>query len=278
MFAIVIDAMAKNEDKPAHQLMPEEFRWEIDWQELPEEAPQKPLVRPPADSLNTPVALPREAQSGAVSVASPAPIAVSQAPVAPLPLPTNRPAPPQVAAQPVIPVLEKISLVCGQRIDLAALGCGDFVFDIAVRLAAPGANLCCLGLLENDRFVGDNYFISKKQPAMPCGSGLLRANDTETVIHFELAQAPAALHRLVLAIYTDASHGFGTDGAGALQLRHGVALVAEYPFTANELGSSRCALIAEIYRRHSGWRLGLLLAGVAGSIKSLLRLHGADVL
>lgn len=251
--------------------MPEEFRWEIDWQGLPEEAPQKPLVRPPADSPNAPVALPSEAQSGAVPVASPAP-------VAPLPLPTNRPAPPQVAAQPAIPVLEKKSLVRGQRIDLAALGCGDFVFDIAVRLASPGANLCCLGLLENDRFVGDNYFVSKKQPAMPCGSGLLRANDTETVIHFELAQAPAALHRLVLAIYTDASHGFGTDGAGALQLRHGVALVAEYPFTANELGSSRCALIAEIYRRHSGWRLGLLLAGVAGSIKSLLRLHGADVL
>lgn len=53
--------------------MPEEFRWEIDWQGLPEEAPQKPLGRPPADSPNAPVALPSEAQSGAVPVASPAP-------------------------------------------------------------------------------------------------------------------------------------------------------------------------------------------------------------
>lgn len=173
--------------------------------------------------------------------------------------------------------IEAKALVRGQRIDLATLGRGDLVFDVAVKLTASGASLCCLGLMENDRFVADEYFVFDNQPASPCGSCRLVASGKQIELHLDLTRAPKQLHRLLLATYTDAQRGLGAHGAGTLEIRHGVGAVGEGSIATSDLGSGPCALIAEIYRRNNGWRLGVLLVGSGGSLEALLRSHGADV-
>jgi stress response protein SCP2 len=160
---------------------------------------------------------------------------------------------------------------------LATLGCGDFVLDIAVKLAASGAHLCCLGLLENDRFVGDDYFVFESRPITPCGSCRLVANSRAVGLRLDLTRAPAQLHRFIIAVYSDAQRGVSAHGAGTIQIRHGSAVVADGGINANDLSSGPCALLAEIYRRGNGWRLGVLLVGTRGSLESLLRSHGAEV-
>ena len=178
---------------------------------------------------------------------------------------------------PVTVMPDAKALVRGQRIELSALGCGDLRFDLAVILATPGANIGCLGLLENELFVGSNYFVSPKQQTMPCGSCRVDMTHNGAILHLDLNRAPAAMHRVRVIIFTDAQSGASSHGAGTFEVRRGAALTASGPIDPGDLGFGPCALIADIYRRGTIWRLGLLLASQNGSLKELLRLHGADV-
>ena len=248
--------------------MPEEFKWNIDWGDISEEAAQ-PVSAPP------PQTPPPAHQVPAVPIS----VAPPKTPLAIPPLAIPPPATPPVnpVATPVMPAADAKALVRGQRIELSALGCGDLWFDLAVILAKPGANIGCLGLLENDRLVGSNYFVSPKQQTMPCGSCRVDMTDNGAILHLDLNRAPAAMHRVLVIVFTDAQNGANSHGAGTFEVRRGAALTASGPIGHGELGSGPCALIAEIYRRGTSWRLGLLLASQIDSLKTLLRLHGADV-
>ena len=261
--------------------MAEEFLWDINWDELPDEAsPQPSAATSPKASVASPSA-PSAPPANPPAPAAPAPTSPPPALPKPPVLPSQTPAQPaRVPSAPSTPVVAAVgrkALVRGQRIDLATLGCGDLILDVAVKLAAAGANLCCLGLLENDRFVADTYFVFPNQTATPCGSCRLVANGREVDLRLDLSRAPALVHRFILAVYSDAQRGVSAHGAGTIQIRHGSAVVADGSINASDLGSGPCALLAELYRRGSGWRLGVLLAGSGGSLESLLRLHGAEV-
>ena len=274
--------------------MAEEFLWDINWEELPDEAPSKPgrktssarsvvpptapppapqaenaFPQPPPQAIPTPAHEPSVRPSATTSEAGTSSASPSM---------QTLPKPPPLPSQtPVLRQLEKMVLVRGQRIDLSTLGCGDLVLDVAVKLSASGANICCMGLQENLRFVADAYFVFPNHTATPCGSCRLVANGREIDVRLDLTRAPAAAHRYIIAVYSDAQRGVCAHGAGTVQIRHGSAVVAEGTISSTDLGSSPCALIAEIYRRGNGWRLGILLAGTGDSLESLLRSHGADV-
>ncbi|MES2571079.1 MAG: TerD family protein, partial [Verrucomicrobiota bacterium] len=189
----------------------------------------------------------------------------------------SRPVSASIKPGPAVVPSGKRRLIRGERVDVATLGRGDLVLDLAVKLSVPGANLCALGLLENERFAGDEYFVFQDQPATPCGSCRLLPNGREADLHLELASAPARIHRFLIMVYTDAQRGVGTHGPGHFQIRQGPAVLAESSIHAEDLGTAPCAIIAEIYRRNNGWRLGLQLAGTGKSLEALLRSYGAEV-
>ena len=196
--------------------MAEEFLWEINWDELPDEGPSSAATSPKTKVAAS--SAPSAPPANPPRVAAPAP--TSQPPALPKPpvLPSQTPGQPvrvpSAPATPVVAVVEKKALVRGQRIDLATLGCCDLVLDVAVKLAAAGANLCCLGLLENDRFVADAYFVFPSQTATPCGSCRLVANGREVDLRLDLTRAPARAHRFIIAVYSDAQRGVSAHGVG----------------------------------------------------------------
>jgi len=256
--------------------MAEEFLWDINWDDLADESASQPSATGSPKARVAPSQTPPP-NSPAAAPSPPPPQSPPKPPPLPRAIPVEAPRVQSAPPSPAVAVVEKKALIRGQRIDLATLGCGDLVLDVAVKLTASGANLCCLGLLENDRFVGDTYFVFPSQTATPCGSCRLVANGREVDLRLDLTRAPASAHRFIIAVYTDAQRGVGAHGAGTIKIRHGSAIVADGGIGASDLGAGPCALIAEIYRRGSGWRLGILLAGSGGSLESLLRSHGAEV-
>ncbi len=162
--------------------MAEEFLWDINWDELPDESASQPTAPGPPKARIAPIQTPTPNLPPPQSPPKPPPL--------PRAIPVEAPSASSAPASPAVAAVEKKVLIRGPRIDLATLGRGDLVLDVAVKLTASGANLCCLGLLKNDRFAGDAYFVFPSQTATPCGSCRLVANGREVDLRLDLTRAP----------------------------------------------------------------------------------------
>lgn len=247
--------------------MPEEFKWDIDWKEFLDEVPSTPRHSPPTQ------------QPASIAQSEPPPVGkhdnLSATPGHPLQQPTllqRNPNPPQT-----VQTVDVKLLVRGQRITLADIDCSDLNFDFVFKFEKSGASIGCLGLSEENRFVGDNYFASRKQPATPCGSCRVVETNGDTIVRFDLNRAPAAMHRVSVIAFTDTQTGLSSFGNGTMLIRRGMDLVATGAIAASDLGSCPCSYVAEIYRRGGCWRLGVLFAAQSGSLQMLLRSHGATI-
>ena len=247
--------------------MAEEFKWDIDWKDVLDEAPSTPRQSPP-----TP-------QPASIAQSDPPPVVKHDNPPATPRNPVQQPTPLQGNPNPPqsVQTADVKLLVRGQRITLADIGCSDLNFDFVFKFEKSGASIGCLGLSEESRFVGDNYFASRKQPATPCGSCRVVETNGDTVIRFDLNRAPTAMHRVSVIAFTDTQTGLSSHGNSTMLIRRGMDLVASGAIAASDLGSCPCAYVAEIYRRGGCWRLGVLFAGQSGSLKTLLRSHGATI-
>ena len=244
--------------------MPEEFKWNIDWKDIPEDAapplPPLPPQIPPQPNL-VPV--------DPISVASPKPSVVVSTTTTPPFNPVTLPARPASPAR---------SLVSGHRLNLVDLGCADLIFDLAVVLTKPGAHIGCLGLKENNHILKSGYFVSPKMREMPCGSCQVDPTTDGAILRLNLNHAPPELHRLRVIVFTYEQNGGSSHGAGTFEVRRGAVVTASGPIGEDDLGSGPCGLIAEIYRRDTSWRLCLLLAHQKGSIQELVTSHGATTI
>ncbi|MFC9362055.1 VWA domain-containing protein, partial [Rhodococcus sp. NPDC057014] len=145
---------------------------------------------------------------------------------------------------------------------------------VAVAGARRGeVDLMVFQLGANGRVRSDGDFVFFNNPSSPEGAVRLAAADG---VDLDLAAVPADIDKLSIAVALDDSvPGSLADrvGLGVVIENSGVSLGAD----ASGLSTERAAVLVEVYRRGSGWKVRNVSAGWDGGLAVLVTEHGVDV-
>ncbi|MGW4339484.1 VWA domain-containing protein [Rhodococcus koreensis] len=145
---------------------------------------------------------------------------------------------------------------------------------VAVAGARRGeVDLMVFQLGANGRVRSDEDFVFFNNRSSPEGAVRLAAADG---VDLDLAAVPADIDKLSIAVALDDSvPGSLADraGLGVVVENSGVSLGAD----ASGLSTERAAVLVEVYRRGSGWKVRNVSAGWDGGLAVLVTEHGVDV-
>jgi stress response protein SCP2 len=148
------------------------------------------------------------------------------------------------------------------------------VVTVAVTGAAPGTvDVLAFVLGDNHKTRHDTDFIFFNQPQSPDGTVTLSGGTTLTV---DLTRIAADVHTIAVAVACDEGY------SSALSALPGLAATvtgagAQIELPAAGLSTERAAVLAEIYRRGSEWKVRNVSAGWDRGFADLVREHGVDV-
>ncbi|MDV8010766.1 VWA domain-containing protein [Rhodococcus sp. IEGM 1241] len=146
---------------------------------------------------------------------------------------------------------------------------------VAVNGSAPGTvDLMVFQLDERNKVRNDADFVFFNQPVSPEGAVRLESGG---VIEIDIARLPADIHQLSVAVALDAAAN------GTLSAVGGLGVVVEQPgstaIVAQALGltSERAAVLVEIYRRGTDWKVRNVSAGWDSGLADLVTAFGVSV-
>ncbi|MBQ9053670.1 MULTISPECIES: VWA domain-containing protein [unclassified Rhodococcus (in: high G+C Gram-positive bacteria)] len=146
---------------------------------------------------------------------------------------------------------------------------------VAVNGSAPGTvDLMVFQLDERNEVRDDADFVFFNQPVSPEGAVRLESGG---VIEIDIARLPADIHQLSVAVALDAAANGTLSAVGGLGVV--VEQVGSTAIAAQALGltSERAAVLVEIYRRGTGWKLRNVSAGWDSGLADLVTAFGVSV-
>ncbi|BAH35577.1 vWA domain-containing protein [Rhodococcus erythropolis] len=146
---------------------------------------------------------------------------------------------------------------------------------VAVNGSAPGTvDLMVFQLDERNKVRNDADFVFFNQPVSPEGAVRLESGG---VIEIDIARLPADIHQLSVAVALDAAANGTLSAVGGLGLvveqAGSTAIVAQ----ALGLTSERAAVLVEIYRRGTDWKVRNVSAGWDSGLADLVTAFGVSV-
>ncbi|EQM34383.1 tellurium resistance protein [Rhodococcus sp. P27] len=146
---------------------------------------------------------------------------------------------------------------------------------VAVNGSAPGAvDLMVFQLDERNKVRNDADFVFFNQPVSPEGAVRLESGG---VIEIDIARLPADIHQLSVAVALDAAANGTLSAVGGLgvvvEQAGSTAIVAQ----ALGLTSERAAVLVEIYRRGTDWKVRNVSAGWDSGLADLVTAFGVSV-
>ncbi|SCY69380.1 Stress response protein SCP2 [Rhodococcus erythropolis] len=146
---------------------------------------------------------------------------------------------------------------------------------VAVNGSAPGTvDLMVFQLDERNKVRNDADFVFFNQPVSPEGAVRLESGG---VIEIDIARLPADIHQLSVAVALDAAANGTLSAVGGLgvvvEQAGSTALVAQ----ALGLTSERAAVLVEIYRRGTDWKVRNVSAGWDSGLADLVTAFGVSV-
>lgn len=146
---------------------------------------------------------------------------------------------------------------------------------VAVNGSAPGTvDLMVFQLDERNQVRNDADFVFFNQPVSPEGAVRLESGG---VIEIDIARLPADIHQLSVAVALDAAANGTLSAVGGLgvvvEQAGSTAIVAQ----ALGLTSERAAVLVEIYRRGTDWKVRNVSAGWDSGLADLVTAFGVSV-
>ncbi|QSE40227.1 VWA domain-containing protein [Rhodococcus erythropolis] len=146
---------------------------------------------------------------------------------------------------------------------------------VAVNGSAPGTvDLMVFQLDERNKVRNDADFVFFNQPVSPEGAVRLESGG---VIEIDIARLPADIHQLSVAVALDAAANGTLSAVGGLgvvvEQAGSTAIVAQ----ALGLTSERAAVLVEIYRRGTDWKVRNVSAGWDSGLADLVTAFGVSV-
>nr|WP_279164419.1 VWA domain-containing protein [Rhodococcus erythropolis] len=146
---------------------------------------------------------------------------------------------------------------------------------VAVNGSAPGTvDLMVFQLDERNKVRNDADFVFFNQPVSPEGAVRLESGG---VIEIDIARLPADIHQLSVAVALDAAANGTLSAVGGLgvvvEQAGSTAIVAQ----ALGLTSERAAVLVEIYRRGTDWKVRNVSAGWGSGLADLVTAFGVSV-
>ncbi|OQM82179.1 vWA domain-containing protein [Rhodococcus sp. 66b] len=146
---------------------------------------------------------------------------------------------------------------------------------VAVNGSAPGTvDLMVFQLDERNKVRNDADFVFFNQPVSPEGAVRLESGG---VIQIDIARLPADIHQLSVAVALDAAANGTLSAVGGLgvvvEQAGSTAIVAQ----ALGLTSERAAVLVEIYRRGTDWKVRNVSAGWDSGLADLVTAFGVSV-
>jgi stress response protein SCP2 len=148
------------------------------------------------------------------------------------------------------------------------------IVTVAVTGAAPGTvDVMAFVLGDDHKTRRDTDFIFFNQPQSPDGTVTLSGGATLTL---DLARISADVHTVAVAVACDEGYSSALSALPGLAASvTGAGAQIELPATG--LSTERAAVLAEIYRRGSEWKVRNVSAGWDRGFADLVREHGVDV-
>ncbi|MDJ0404368.1 VWA domain-containing protein [Rhodococcus erythropolis] len=146
---------------------------------------------------------------------------------------------------------------------------------VAVNGSAPGTvDLMVFQLDERNKVRNDADFVFFNQPVSPEGAVRLESGG---VIEIDIARLPADIHQLSVAVALDAAANGTLSAVGGLgvvvEQAGSTAIVAQ----ALGLTRERAAVLVEIYRRGTDWKVRNVSAGWDSGLADLVTAFGVSV-
>ncbi|MFI7161766.1 MULTISPECIES: vWA domain-containing protein [Rhodococcus] len=146
---------------------------------------------------------------------------------------------------------------------------------VAVNGSAPGTvDLMVFQLDERNQVRNDADFVFFNQPVSPEGAVRLESGG---VIEIDIARLPADIHQLSVAVALDSAANGTLSAVGGLgvvvEQAGSTAIVAQ----ALGLTSERAAVLVEIYRRGTDWKVRNVSAGWDSGLADLVTAFGVSV-
>jgi len=146
---------------------------------------------------------------------------------------------------------------------------------VAVNGSTPGTvDLMVFQLDERNQVRNDADFVFFNQPVSPEGAVRLESGG---VIEIDIARLPADIHQLSVAVALDAAANGTLSAVGGLgvvvEQAGSTAIVAQ----ALGLTSERAAVLVEIYRRGTDWKVRNVSAGWDSGLADLVTAFGVSV-
>ncbi|ESQ73964.1 TerD family protein [Asticcacaulis sp. AC402] len=159
----------------------------------------------------------------------------------------------------------------GEKRALSDLGIGTQCA-VKVEFGMDGADIAAFGLNKDRKIGDDRYVVLFSNTRTPEGAITLAPSSGAALFNLELDKLPSSIDRVVFT----ATHDTRPVG----ESRPLLVTVGNAQATFNvaeHLNAEKAAMLIEIYRHSSGWRLGTIAAGFEGGLASLIAHFGGEV-
>ncbi|MFC5744180.1 TerD family protein [Actinomadura rugatobispora] len=144
--------------------------------------------------------------------------------------------------------------------------------------AACEVDVVAFAVDADEQVACDEDFVFYGAPESPDGAVRLSADGpAEQAVTVDLALLPAGVRRVVVAAAVDGDATFGDLGAVEIAAGPGRHARPLAQATLDAATTERTMLLAELYRRGTGWRLRAVGQGYGFGLDGLARLFGVDV-
>lgn len=159
----------------------------------------------------------------------------------------------------------------GEKRGLADLGIGS-ACTVRIDFGLAGTDIAAFGLDAARRIGDDRYVVLFSNNRSPEGAIALDARSGTASFQLDLDRLPATLDRIVFTATHD-TVPVGQSRPLAVTVDGGKAVFD----VAEHLSGEKAAMLVEIYRHASGWKLGAIAAGFNGGLAALVAHFGGEV-
>lgn len=159
----------------------------------------------------------------------------------------------------------------GEKRSLGDLGIGSRC-EVTVAFGMQGVDIAAFGLDASRKIGDDRYVVLFSNPRSPEGAIGLTPSSDKAVFALDLDALPASIDRIVFTATHD-TRPIGESRPLTVTIDGGKAVFD----AAAHLSAEKAAMIVELYRHSSGWKLGTIAAGFAGGLASLIAHFGGEV-
>jgi len=159
----------------------------------------------------------------------------------------------------------------GEKRGLADLGVGNRC-SVKVDFGLDGVDIAAFGLDPAKKIGDDRFVVLFSNTEAPDGAIKLSPSASSAVFELDLDRLPATVDRIVFTATHD-NRPVSESRPLVVTLDGGKASFN----VAEHLTTEKAAMMVEIYRHASGWRLGTIAAGFNGGLGALIAHFGGEV-